>query len=29
VESGKRLHYYKDNDENAILMSASLANLKA
>jgi len=28
VESGKRLHYYKDNDENAILMSASLANLK-
>jgi ribosomal-protein-alanine N-acetyltransferase len=29
VESGKRLHYYKDNDENAILMSSSLANLKA
>jgi ribosomal-protein-alanine N-acetyltransferase len=29
VESGKRLHYYKDNDENAILMSASLTILKA
>jgi ribosomal-protein-alanine N-acetyltransferase len=28
VETGKRLHYYKDNDENAILMSANLANLK-
>jgi ribosomal-protein-alanine N-acetyltransferase len=29
VETGKRLHYYKDNDESAILMSANLANLKA
>lgn len=28
VETGKRLHYYKDNDESAILMSANLANLK-
>jgi ribosomal-protein-alanine N-acetyltransferase len=28
AETGKRLHYYKDNDENAILMTANLADLK-
>jgi len=28
VETGKRLHYYRDNDESAILMTANLANLR-